>query len=73
VVYETIITQRNEDNVGYITLNRPEALNALNAKMMEEVCKAALSMDVDDNVSVIVILGSKKAFAAGADIKEMAS
>jgi enoyl-CoA hydratase len=73
VVYETIITQRNEDNVGYITLNRPEALNALNAKMMEEMCKAALSMDVDDNVSVIVILGSKKAFAAGADIKEMAS
>lgn len=73
MAYETILTQSNDDNVGYITLNRPEALNALNAQVMREVCEAALAMDSDDNISVIVIRGSKKAFAAGADIKEMAT
>lgn len=71
--YETIITKIDDNNVGHIELNRPEALNALNRTMMTEVCEAAQTMDSDDNVSVILIHGSKKAFAAGADIKEMAT
>lgn len=70
--YETIKTRVDTNNVGYINLDRPKALNALNHKVMEEVCEAARSMDADASVSVIVILGSEKAFAAGADIKEMA-
>lgn len=71
--YETILTRIDDNNVGFIRLNRPEALNALNRKVMDEVCDAARMMDDDDDVSVIIILGSEKAFAAGADIKEMAA
>jgi enoyl-CoA hydratase len=73
MTYETILTRIDDTNVAYITLNRPEVLNALNGKVMEEVCEAAMALDQNDDVSVIVILGSEKAFAAGADIKEMAS
>ncbi|WP_243229533.1 enoyl-CoA hydratase-related protein [Microbacterium sp. CIAB417] len=68
--YETIrIEQRGR--VGWITLNRPQALNALNARMSEEVTAAAVAFDADDGVGAIVVTGSEKAFAAGADIKEM--
>jgi len=62
-----------KNSVGVITLNRPEALNALNNALMHEVIEALAKMDADANVGAIVITGSKKAFAAGADIKEMAS
>ena len=61
------------DNVGLITLNRPEALNALNTELSREVGEALESFDANEGVGAIVITGSKKAFAAGADIKEMAS
>lgn len=71
--YETIITRIDDNNIGYIRLNRPEALNALNRTVMNEVCDAARVMDDDDDVSIILILGSEKTFAAGADIKEMAT
>lgn len=71
--YSTIIARIDENNAGHIILNRPDKLNALNTKMMQEVCKAAREMDDDKNVSIIVISGSKKAFAAGADISEMAT
>jgi enoyl-CoA hydratase len=69
--YETILVD-TEDRVGIITLNRPKALNALNAQVMHEVTTAAAEFDDDANIGAIIITGSEKAFAAGADIKEMA-
>jgi enoyl-CoA hydratase len=69
--YETILVDRNE-RVGTITLNRPQALNALNSQVMHEVTAAAADFDADPGIGAIVITGSAKAFAAGADIKEMA-
>ena len=70
--YETILVSRSE-RVGTITLNRPEALNALNSQVMAEVTSAAAEFDADAGIGAIIITGSAKAFAAGADIKEMAS
>ncbi|GII94856.1 enoyl-CoA hydratase [Sinosporangium siamense] len=68
--YETILIDR-KDRVGVITLNRPEALNALNLQVMHEVIAAATEFDRDPGIGCIVLTGSAKAFAAGADIKEM--
>jgi len=70
VSYETILVSRNE-RVGTITLNRPQALNALNTQVMREVTSAASEFDDDPGIGAIIITGSAKAFAAGADIKEM--
>ena len=70
--FETILVDR-EERVGIITLNRPQALNALNSQVMAEVTTAAADFDADPGIGAIVITGSAKAFAAGADIKEMAS
>jgi enoyl-CoA hydratase len=70
--YETILVERAE-RVGIITLNRPKALNALNSQVMEEVTTAAAEFDSDPGIGAIIITGSEKAFAAGADIKEMSS
>ncbi|MFV8395752.1 enoyl-CoA hydratase [Corynebacterium hindlerae] len=69
--YENILVSR-EGRVGVITLNRPKALNALNDQTMREVVAAARELDADSGVGCIVLTGSEKAFAAGADIKEMA-
>ncbi len=69
--FETIIVER-DGRVGVITLNRPKALNALNGQVMNEVTTAAKEFDEDEGIGAIVITGSDKAFAAGADIKEMA-
>ncbi|WP_168626474.1 enoyl-CoA hydratase [Cryobacterium sp. BB307] len=69
--FETIIVERR-DRVGLITLNRPDALNALNATVMHEVLAAAVHFDRDPQIGAIVLTGSERAFAAGADIKEMA-
>ncbi|WP_426620059.1 enoyl-CoA hydratase [Pseudomonas rustica] len=69
--YETILLE-NHGRVGLITLNRPQALNALNAQLVSEVNQALDTLEADANIGCIVITGSKKAFAAGADIKEMA-
>jgi enoyl-CoA hydratase len=71
MTYETILVER-DDRVATITLNRPTALNALNAQVMNEVTTAAAEFDNDPEIGVIIITGSPKAFAAGADIKEMA-
>ncbi|OBK17469.1 enoyl-CoA hydratase [Mycobacterium asiaticum] len=71
MAYETILVER-EERVGIITLNRPKALNALNSQVMNEVTSAATELDADDGIGAIIITGSAKAFAAGADIKEMA-
>jgi len=70
--YETILVEQR-GRVGWITLNRPEALNALNSRVAEEVTAAAVAFDLDEGVGAIVVTGSEKAFAAGADIKEMES
>jgi enoyl-CoA hydratase len=69
--YETILVD-TEDRVGIITFNRPKALNALNGQVMAEVTSAAAEFDDDPGIGAIIITGSEKAFAAGADIKEMA-
>lgn len=68
----TTILAKTEGRVGTITLNRPEALNALNATLLTELIDAALRFDADPEIGAIVITGSERAFAAGADIKEMA-
>lgn len=70
--YETILVSQT-NRVGTITLNRPEALNALNSQVMAEVTSAAAEFDADTGIGAIIITGSAKAFAAGADIKEMAA
>jgi enoyl-CoA hydratase len=70
MAYDTLIVEV-EDYVSLIRLNRPDALNALNSKMMKELASALQAADRDDNVRVIVLTGSEKAFAAGADVKEM--
>lgn len=71
MTFETILTERI-DRVAVITLNRPKALNALNSQVMNEVTTAAAEFDADHGIGAIIITGSEKAFAAGADIKEMA-
>ncbi|MCR8549490.1 enoyl-CoA hydratase [Salipiger sp. P9] len=71
MAYETIIVEV-EDHVATITLNRPDALNALNSHLLGELAKALPELDANDKVRCIIITGSAKAFAAGADIKEMA-
>ena len=70
MVYSCIET-RNDDHVQIITLNRPKALNALSSQLMDELSDALQKADREPQVRAIVITGSEKAFAAGADIKEM--
>lgn len=69
--YESILTETT-GRVGWITLNRPEALNALNSTLIREIVRAGKAFDADPGIGAIVITGSERAFAAGADIKEMA-
>jgi len=68
--FETLLTE-TRGNVGLITLNRPKALNALNSTVMRELSEALKAFDSDPSVGAVVLAGSEKAFAAGADIKEM--
>ena len=70
MAYETLLTEVDEA-VAIITLNRPDALNAFNNALMDELTEALDRFDNDASIGCIVITGSKKAFAAGADIKEM--
>ncbi|MFN3207660.1 MAG: enoyl-CoA hydratase [Roseovarius sp.] len=71
MAYETIIVEV-EDHVAKITLNRPDALNALNDQLLGELVEALQEAEGNDKVRCVVITGSEKAFAAGADIKMMA-
>ena len=71
MAYQTIIVE-TEDGIAVVRLNRPEALNALNAQLLSEVAQALTALDADEAVRCIILTGSEKAFAAGADIKEMA-
>jgi enoyl-CoA hydratase len=70
MTYETIIVE-TIGRVALITLNRPKALNALNSQLMKELIAAVSAVDADDGTGCIVLTGSERAFAAGADIKEM--
>ena len=68
--YETILVETH-DRVGLIRLNRPKALNALNSTLLHELMDALETFDADEDIGAMVITGSEKAFAAGADIKQM--
>lgn len=70
MAYETLLTDV-EEGVAVITLNRPDQMNAFNNQLMDELTAALDAFESDDSIGCIVITGSKKAFAAGADIKEM--
>jgi len=72
VAYETLIVETH-GAVGLIRLNRPQALNALNSTVLAELKQAYAALHADDAIGAIVLTGSEKAFAAGADIKEMQS
>jgi enoyl-CoA hydratase len=69
--YEMILTE-TRGRVGLVTINRPKAMNALNNQLMRELMDALVAFDKDDDIGAMVITGNEKAFAAGADIKEMA-
>jgi len=70
--YEFIQTTEPRPGVGQITLNRPKALNALSTPLIDELNHAVSAFDASPDISAIILTGSQKAFAAGADIKEMA-
>ena len=72
MAYENLLTEKR-DGIGVITLNRPKVLNALNSALMRELGDALTAFDKDEDIAVMVITGSEKAFAAGADISEMQS
>ncbi len=69
--YELILTETPATGVGLVRLNRPQALNALNSPMLNEVFEALEAFDRDDSIGCMILTGSDKAFAAGADIKQM--
>src|SRR5580698_1192260 len=71
MAYENLLTEVR-GRVGLVTLNRPKALNALNDALMDELGVALKQFDADENIGAIVLTGSEKAFAAGADIGMMA-
>ncbi|WP_420629829.1 enoyl-CoA hydratase-related protein [Candidatus Leptofilum sp.] len=70
--YEFILT-RTEGRVGIVQFNRPKALNALNSNLMRELMDALEAFDANDDIGCLIITGNERAFAAGADIKEMAN
>ena len=71
MTYETILVEKKE-KVGLITLNRPDTLNALTGELMTELIDALTTFDADKEIGAIVITGSERVFAAGADIGAMA-
>ncbi|MFN3607143.1 MAG: enoyl-CoA hydratase-related protein, partial [Cypionkella sp.] len=71
MAYETLIVE-TKDYTALIRLNRPDAMNAINSKMMQELAEAMTEADANPAVRCIVLAGSDKAFAAGADVREMA-
>ena len=72
MAYETILVE-TRGKVGLVTLNRPKALNALNSQVLADLNAALKAFDADPGIAASVLTGSEKAFAAGADIKEMQS
>ncbi|MDP2768988.1 MAG: enoyl-CoA hydratase [Giesbergeria sp.] len=72
MAYEVIEVRTEAEKVGIITLNRPKQLNALNDQLMDEMGQALKAFDADDKIGCVIITGSERAFAAGADIGAMA-
>ncbi len=72
MAYECITVRTEADKVGIITLNRPKQLNALNDQLMDELGAALKAFDADEKIGCMIVTGSEKAFAAGADIGAMA-
>ena len=72
MTYETLLVE-TRGAVTLVTLNRPQALNALNSQVLAELLEATRAFDADVSQGCMVITGSEKAFAAGADIKEMST
>lgn len=72
MAYECIEVRTEADKVGVITLNRPKQLNALNDQLMDELGAALKAFDADEKIGCVIVTGSEKAFAAGADIGAMA-
>ena len=72
MAYEMIEVRTEADKVGIITLNRPKQLNALNDQLMDELGEALRAFDADEKIGCMILTGSEKAFAAGADISAMA-
>jgi len=70
MAYQTILTE-TDDNIGIITFNRPKVLNALSTEVRAELGQAFAEFSEDDDIGAIILTGNEKAFAAGADIKEM--
>ena len=70
MAYKNIIVE-TRGRVGLVTFNRPKALNALNGALIKDLAEALCSFEADENIGAIVLTGSEKAFAAGADILEM--
>ncbi len=70
MAYNSILIE-TRGKVGMVTLNRPKAMNALNAELMQELVRAVQAYDADENIGAILITGNERAFAAGADIKTM--
>jgi enoyl-CoA hydratase len=68
--YATVILER-KDRVGILTLNRPDALNAMNADLKEDACEALDVLQVDENIDVVILTGAGRAFCAGLDLKEI--
>jgi enoyl-CoA hydratase len=71
-MYETL-KYEVKDGIGYVTISRPEALNAINSKVLSELYKLCREIEKDDEVKVVILTGEGKAFVAGADIAEMNS
>ena len=72
MAFETIEVRTEAEKVGIVTLNRPKALNALNDQLMDELGAALKAFDADPAIGCIIVTGSERAFAAGADIAAMA-
>ena len=72
MAYQNIEVRTEGGKVGIVTLNRPKALNALNGALMDELGAALKAFDADEAIGCMIITGSEKAFAAGADISAMA-
>jgi enoyl-CoA hydratase len=70
MTYQSILVEQ-KDRVGVVTINRPKAMNALNGQVMSEMVTALQAFDADDAIGAMVLTGNERAFAAGADIKEM--
>ena len=72
MTYQTLLLENQGEGVLLVRLHRPEALNALNSQLLDELCRALDAAETEPSVRCLVLAGSDKAFAAGADIKEMA-